>query len=79
MSAMRLLLLCVAFICLSDMRSEAEFPPQPNCYNLMRVDCSTMNDVVCATNGKTYPSSCSFCNVKRRTVNEIWVAKNGAC
>ncbi|KAG2455917.1 serine protease inhibitor Kazal-type 4-like [Polypterus senegalus] len=79
MSAMRLLLLCVTFICLSDMRSEAQFPPQPNCYKLMVVDCSTMNDVVCATNGVTYPSSCSFCYVKIRTVKDIFVAKKGAC
>ncbi|XP_039630997.1 ovomucoid-like [Polypterus senegalus] len=78
MSAMRLLLLCVAFICLSVLTSGADVV-QPDCEKLKSVRCSLNSPPVCANNGQTYSSACGFCSVKRSTNSLMYVVKNGAC
>ncbi|XP_039632051.1 serine protease inhibitor Kazal-type 12-like [Polypterus senegalus] len=59
MSAMRLLLLCVAFICLSVLTCQADVV-QPNCRNAC-VKGSKPIGHVCGSNGRTYESQCAFC------------------
>ncbi|XP_039599437.1 serine protease inhibitor Kazal-type 1-like [Polypterus senegalus] len=70
---------CVAFICLSALTSGADIPPQPNCKALVNLDCTTRNNPVCATDGQTYTSVCSYCVVKRGTTSPLYIAKQGAC
>ncbi|XP_028668970.1 ovomucoid-like isoform X6 [Erpetoichthys calabaricus] len=78
MSAMRILLLCVAFICLSVLRSEADMV-QPDCEKLKSVRCSLNSPPVCASNGQTYSSPCGFCIVKRSSNSQMYAVKNGLC
>ncbi|XP_051790204.1 serine protease inhibitor Kazal-type 1-like isoform X5 [Erpetoichthys calabaricus] len=79
MSAMRILLLCVAFICLSDLTSGADIPRQPNCKAHVNLDCANRNKPVCASDGQTYASVCSYCVVKRSATSPLYIAQHGAC
>ncbi|XP_039632109.1 serine protease inhibitor Kazal-type 1-like [Polypterus senegalus] len=79
MAAMRLLLLCVALICLSDLTSAADLPPQPNCQDLRNVRCDILRSPMCGNDGRTYSNICSYCSMKRNSITPMYVVKNGAC
>ncbi|XP_039632054.1 serine protease inhibitor Kazal-type 1-like [Polypterus senegalus] len=79
MSAMRLLLLCVFFICLSVLTCQEDVA-QPNCYRAYSYyTCLKRDNYICASNGQTYPNMCSFCTNQRLAELPIKVVKYGVC
>ncbi|XP_039631416.1 serine protease inhibitor Kazal-type 1-like [Polypterus senegalus] len=82
MSATRLLLLCVAFICLSvlsDGAAVCPFHKKTDCDNYVNNVCSLSWDPVCGSNGQTYGNECFFCMDIKKKKTPIFITKRDVC
>ncbi|XP_039631230.1 serine protease inhibitor Kazal-type 1-like [Polypterus senegalus] len=82
MSATRLLLLCVAFICLSVLSDGAAVPPfleQPDCHKYENNICLLHWAPVCGKNGQTYINECTLCMYIKKKKTPIFITKRDVC